>query len=370
VCTALGSAPTAYAATSTVAAMPSATPMFDGAVQTVAYAGTTVFVGGDFHNAVVGSKRYARARLAAFDALTGALLPWTPSADATVRALAVDPVTGALYLGGDFGTVDGQPRARLAVLDPVTGTLGAFSHPVAGTVRALAVGSGRVYAGGHFTSVDSVPVGNIVAFRGETGVLDPAFTASTSDTIDALAAAGTRLYLGGTFKLVDGATGTPKLAALDVRTGARDPTFKPKVSVKVFAVAAGPAGVYAALGGQGGRVIAFGATGSALWTTTADGDVQALALLNDVVYIGGHFDNVCLTNLTGAQGACTEGAVSRVKLAALDASNGRLLPWDPRGNGVHGVLAMAADPDLHLVAAAGEFTTIGGVRRARFAQFT
>jgi hypothetical protein len=359
----------AATATATVSAAPGLTPTFDGAVWATTYSGGTIFVGGDFANAIVGGRRYPRLRLAAINAQTGALLPWVASADATVRALAADPATGTVYAGGAFATVDGQPRAALATLDPRTGALGAFHHAVTGAVRALAIGTGRVYAAGKLTAVDGQPAGNLVSFATDTGLVDTGFHGYTDDAVDALLAAGTRLYLGGVFRLVDGFTGTPKLAALDPVTGARDPAFHPKTGIRAFGLALGPTAIYAAMGGQGGRVVAFGFDGTPVWTTTADGDVQTVGYLDGVVYYGGHFDNVCATNVNGVQGTCVDGSVPRVKFAAVDAGSGTLLPWDPHGNGVHGVLAMAVNPVLGLVAAGGEFTTLGGLRWPRFAQF-
>jgi hypothetical protein len=376
---AIAFAGTAHAATTTVSATPSAAPGFDGMVYATAYAGTTLYVGGDFSNAIVGNKRYPRARLAAINTETGALLPWAPTADATVRALSVDPDLGTVYAGGSFATVDGQPRTALAALDPTTGDLGLFNHAIQGTVRALAAGSGRVFAAGRMTALDGQAAANVVAFTSATGLVDPMFHASTDDVVDALNATSSRLYLGGLFKVVDGLPGTPKLVALDPVTGARDLTFRPKIAIRVFGIAVGPNGVYTAMGGQGGRAIAFGFDGTPVWTTTADGDVQAVAILNDVVYLGGHFDNVCASNVNGVQGTCVDGSVWRVKLAAVDATNGMLLPWDPHGNGVNGVVTLTANPASGAVAsgavasgavaAGGEFTTMGGNRRPRLALF-
>jgi hypothetical protein len=366
---ALGFSGTAYAGTITVSATPTPTTGFDGMVYATAYYGTTLYVGGDFTNAVVGAKKYPRARLAAVNTLTGALLPWTASADATVRALAVDQDSGTVYAGGSFTIVNGQQRTALAALDPATGALSGFNHAIAGTVRALGAGTGHVYAAGRLTSVDGMTASNVAAFDTLTGMLDPLFQASTDDVVDALVATSNRVYLGGLFKLVDGQKGTPKLVALDPLTGARDLTFKPTIPVRVFGIAVGPNGVYTAMGGQGGRAIAFGFDGTPLWTTTADGDVQAVAVLNDVVYLGGHFDNVCASNVNGVQGTCVDGSVWRVKLAAVDAVDGTLLPWDPHANGINGVTTLTANSGMGTIVAGGEFTTMGGLRWPRLALF-
>jgi hypothetical protein len=138
--------------------------------------------------------------------------------------------------------------------------------------------------------------------------------------------------------------------------------------VVVHSVAIGSQGVYAALGGLGGRVIGYGFDGSAGWTVTTDGDVQAIGVLGPVVYLGGHYDNVCQSGRTGVHGVCVDGSVRRVKLAAVDLA-GNLLPWAPDANGIHGVFAVATDGPSGTVAAAGEFTTVKGVKRRRFALF-
>ncbi len=85
--------------------------------------------------------------------------------------------------------------------------------------------------------------------------------------------------------------------------------------------------------------------------------------------MGGHFDHACADTNTGVHGVCLDGSVSRVKLAAVDGSNGALEPWNPSGNGVHGVFTMASNVSLGTVAAGGEFTTLKGVSHGRFAQF-
>ena len=56
-------------------------------------------------------------------------------------------------------------------------------------------------------------------------------------------------------------------------------------------------GVYVAATGNGGNVTAFDpSTGRQLWLAGTDGNTQALALYNGLVYVGGHFDNYCGAN--------------------------------------------------------------------------
>jgi outer membrane protein assembly factor BamB len=129
--------------------------------------------------------------------------------------------------------------------------------------------------------------------------------------------------------------------------------------------------VYAALGGSGGRAAAFNDSGTVLWTITTDGDTQAVAYMNGVLYVGGHFDNACVSPLVASiGGTCLDGSISRIKFLAVDGTTGALLSWAPQGNGVHGVLHWAVSPSLGKLAAGGQFTTVGGIYHKRFAQFS
>ncbi|WP_432832299.1 hypothetical protein [Dactylosporangium sp. CA-092794] len=355
------------ASAATVQKSPLRAPEFDGAVYATAYLGDTVYVGGSFGNAIVAGRSYPRGRLAAFNARTGALLDWAPSADDTVRALAADG--NAVYMAGDFQRVSGARRDSLARLDATTGAVDAFSHAVAGSPLALGVGGGRLYVAGRFTGIDAARRTNLAAFDVATGALDARWTPTADDAVEALAVTADRVYLAGSFHRTDDVANSLRLTAVDPVTGALDRGFLPRPPAIVFAVAVGADGtVYAGMGGQGGRAVAYTPGGKVRWTRVFDGDVQAVAALGGVAYLGGHFDKACKTPNNGSQGTCTDGSVPRVKLAAVDAS-GRLLDWAPQANGIAGVRALTAAGTLHQLTAGGEFTMVGGSSRKRLAVF-
>ena len=79
-------------------------------------------------------------------------MTWDPSADGRVNALAVSG--GAVFVGGEFGTVDGVDRVSVAKVSATTGELDVTWHPIVNNrVRALAVNGSGVHLGGEFTQV-------------------------------------------------------------------------------------------------------------------------------------------------------------------------------------------------------------------------
>ncbi|MBL7257267.1 hypothetical protein [Paractinoplanes lichenicola] len=341
-------------------------PSFNGSVYAIAYRGDTVYVGGSFTRMTIEGRTVTRNRLAAFSGRTGKLLDWAPSADDTVRAIAVVP--GHVYVGGDFDEVNGEERESIARIDGGTGATGSFEHSISGGVRALAVGHGRLYAAGTISAVDGDDRGHVAAFSLADGEVDDDWTPATDGMVNALAVRGNRVYLGGSFREIDGVTTARRLAAVRAGSGEVDRAFRASAPALVHALAVDDSGVYAAMGGAGGRAAAYSTSGRNRWTRVFDGDAQAIAVLGGVAYVGGHFDRACANGDDADNGECDAGSVARVKLAAVE-RDGSLSRWAPQANGVVGVRALAVDPNRGTVAAGGDFTTIGGQAQRRYASF-
>jgi len=346
-----------------------AMPSFNGTVLTIAYAKNTVYVGGDFTAALVNGKPVARGRLAAIDARTGELLPWAPVADGRVKSLVADG--SSIYLAGDFARVAGQKRDSLARVDATSGALhSTFKHSISGRPMAAFAAHGRLYVGGTITAVDGQKRDRLAAFSLGSGTLDTRWRPTVDDQVETIAAAGERVYIGGRFRKVNSVSGYGKLAALDPAGATLVTGFKPRPPAITYGLAVTGDAVFSAHGGQGGRISRYTPAGVLTWSATFDGDAQAVTVLGDTVYAGGHFDRACSTARTGSQGACVDGSDHRVKLASLSAADGHLREWTADANGVEGVLVLASSAKLGKVAMGGAFTTVDGRQQKRFAQFS
>lgn len=346
-----------------VSARPRPAPSFNGTVFAVAYRGNTVYVGGSFTTASSGGRTFTRRRLAAFDAGTGRLLPWSPPVSGTVKALAVSG--SSVYLAGDFGSVGGRRRDAVAQVSALSGAVGSFSHSLSGEAAALSAGNGRLYVGGRFSAVDGARRASLAAFSLAGGALDHNWRPVADNRVEAIRAAGSRVYAGGDFHRVNGVRGASRLVALDAAGGGLIPGFRPRVPAVVYGIAADRRGVLVATGGAGGKAIAYTGGGAVRWAHLFNGDVHGITTVGGTTYVGGHFDTACRNRSRRVeQLGCIGGATARVKLAALD-SAGNLTGWDPHANGIVGVRALATNGDQ--VGAGGEFTAVGGAHRERFA---
>ncbi len=192
-------------------------PPVNGTVNALAYTGGTLYAGGQFF---LGAGDQTDA--AAFSVTTGEPTIWNPGlhddafGSAAVNALAV--VGSTVYLGGQFHTVDGQPRSRLAAVTATTGALVPWNPQPNAAVNALAPGPGTIYAGGDFTGAGP-PIANIAAIARlhPDGSLDADWHPNPDGSVSSIVFAGTTLYLGGYFTL----NGThPGLVAASTATGA------------------------------------------------------------------------------------------------------------------------------------------------------
>jgi hypothetical protein len=323
-------------------------------VRAMALVGNRLFLGGFIHGLLdptvddgKGGKGTDVADeinfLVELDATTGRLAAdrtfmHNAAPNATVESMAVSPDGKILYIGGRFTQAGGGSAPQIAALDLQTGLMAAGFDPSVsknGSVHAIALSGGRLYIGGAFKEVDGkTQYNSVAALDARTGKLiegwvPPPFSGSFIDrqgtptageggAINSLAVIGDYLMVGGEWVHV-GTDAPPAgydphggLTALNLADGSRA-AWRPLNDRPVFGMGLSPDGsfVCAAVGGAGGGVTCFRAgeewpimnTGPGNETPGmdlhkridyhighVDGDALGVAVTDNRIYIGGHFD--------------------------------------------------------------------------------
>lgn len=315
---------------------------FNDDLRSLTVDGTELFVGG-FYTQVEGQ---IRRRAASIDLVAGSLTGWSPKINgggAMVAAILVNP--SGVFLGGKFADVDGEAHRALVLVDRATGVPLGANHgfagasPYPGDVQALVQGDGQVFAGGNLHFEDVTFQRHLAVVEIPSGAVDGSLQPPEPNASVALMDAnGDTVFIAGQFKKVGG---VPRhhLAAVDPATGSLVTTFDPDlsgaVSTDVVALAAGDTALF--VGTQAYWPSRFDilaldpSTGQQLASfqqQTGDVSLHALALSADgeTLYVGGYFSEF------GSPPA------PRAALAAVDATTGELLGWEPEGcEAVHAV---------------------------------
>ncbi|GAA1882297.1 fibronectin type III domain-containing protein [Lapillicoccus jejuensis] len=360
VATGLGAVAAAPAGAATTSPLPTSAALTwgtNGRVHEVLATGGRLVVAGAF-SALVGPSGASRAagNVAVFDPATGTFAAgFAARTNGAVLSVATDGTT--LWLGGDFTSVNGQPRTRLAAVSLATGALTPWAPSAANSVNALALVGGDVLVGGSFLSVSTTSgttgpyLARLTTSGARSAVPAPAPDAQVRTFL--VAPGGGSVYVGGDFAVMGGnTTAARKLARLSVATGQLDTTFASgptngTTRGPVQAVAGDGTSVYVAVGGGGGACAALDTiTGATRWSQRANGDMQGVEVVDGVVYCGGHFG-----------GTASFGGQDRQKIAAVDPATGTVLAWAPRVDSPLGIWSMDADATSLYVG--GDFTRFG-----------
>lgn len=275
-----------------------------------------VFIGGLFFRA--GTDNAYRRYAACIDRNTGEALSWDPSADGNVRTIGDNGTD--LYAGGDFQAIGFRRRSDLAAIDITTGkptTWWSEGHTInndnGGVVHALAQKGDTLIVGGNFTTVDGQPRQNIAALSKSTGELLN-WQVNANGQVNALAVVGNILYVGGQFTEVNGIS-RHRLAAVDIAAASVILPWQANVSgggavsVDVLHVSNGllylggkftsvgteQRELLAAVGLATGQVAPFAPSVSGFISGSVFApsiNVIETSISGDTVFIGGHFTSV------------------------------------------------------------------------------
>jgi hypothetical protein len=263
----------------------------------------------------------------------------------------------------------------LAAVDAASGAVDPAVDPQIGPdstkfVRALWAGSGRIYAGGTFGTVDGVRRANLAAFD-LSGNLDTRWKPRIEGKVASLAPScdGSTLFAGGKFRraassgqafesretiarydLVDGVLQPWKIPDGTIPEDLNADDLAPTCST-MFVGYAGTNWAYA--------IDVSDDVGDVLWNTHGDGDVQAVALYGDEVLLGGHFTRLATP---------FDGTVVRTRFAAFT-PDGHVAPWAPAFSGRYygpwDILVTGRQ-----VWVGGNYTIASGVAQVGIARFT
>lgn len=285
---------------------------------------------------------------------------WGIDGRINAQAMGAD---GTRYIAGDFTNIgiaigggDAFPTSNVP-------------HPlgmprVNGPVFAVAAdGFGGWYIGGRFNSVNGKPRNNLAHINSK-GLLTNwapeirSSVAGISSSVNAITVDKDTLYIGGDFDKVDGQD-RHNLASFKAYYQTPDDNWhfsgalqnwQPEVSgTSVDSIAIFDNRIYIARPHSNG-VVAYGKNENvSSWTANSDGPVKTLLASNDLLYVGGTFNEI--------QGH------ERKKLAAFN-SNSQLTAWSPNVEGSSVRSLVAHDHQIYL---GGDFTHVGGSARSNIA---
>ncbi len=366
-----------------------ATWQTNGIVWALAQSGGTVFAGGSFTairppGAASGaSSSQPAVNFAMFDAASGdpvncGLSFTVSSGTATVRALTVSPDGKTLYAGGYFDHVNGTYVNSLVAIDIATCTLKTdFAAPkVNATVRTITATANSVYFGGDFTSVNSQPRARLAQVTTAGALTAWAPTADKPVRASVLSPDGSALVVGGDFDTLNGG-GSHALGIVDSTSGATVRAY-PLGFIEQNSVVKGLAtdatGFYTANEGTGGgvfdgRIAIDWSTLDQRWRDTCLGATQAVVSYQGVLYAGSH------THDCSSMGEQPDGR--RQHLIAEPTTTGMELPWAPDTNDGIGeqigpralTIATTATANQPYLWVSGEFTTVNGTAQQGLTRF-
>jgi hypothetical protein len=180
------------------------------AIYSLYYDGISLYIGGEF-GYVNGDIRY---NLTSVNPVTGATNAWNPMVDKRVYTLEAD--ASNVYAGGSFQSSKTFPGGG-AALDATTG-LADFNFPYIQYVNdAIPDGAGGYYVAGQFETVAGLPRKGMVRLNSD-GSVNSSFIADVDGNISQLMLWNGQLYIAGDFYAVNGSLQVG-LASVDPATG-------------------------------------------------------------------------------------------------------------------------------------------------------
>lgn len=294
------------------------------AIYAIRKSGNILYIGGQF-GAINGT---TRANIAAVDLTNNTVTSWNPGTVGTVYSMEV---AGSLvYIGGSFTSVGGMTRRKIAAIDAATGVTTSW-NPVTttsfGYILDIIVTPSAIYFGGSFTITSPSFRSNFAAVNTTTGA-PLSFNPQPNDVVRDLLLDGTTLYITGEFTHL-GAVPKYGLASFDTGTGTMtsfNTTFPdtysgPLTSMAVLGSNLYVAGDFIQINGEEKAKLAVvnKTTGALVSTTTRNvsDPVYTLNIIGSKILVGFYY-------LLGI-----DGEYNTAQCAALDETTGKGFGWTP-----------------------------------------
>lgn len=359
----------------------------NGIAWTMAESNGVVYAGGTFTQirppgTAAGSTQSRNAvNFAAFDAYTGnptsCALSVTGGSGTTVRALAVTPDGSRLYVGGQFGAINGVYTTRIAAIRLPECTVDTTFRPpaVSAAVRTIAATDSAVYFGGDFQSVGSEARTRYAATDRNGALLPWAPAVDASARALNVPAGRNVAVLGGDFANVNGQA-SQSIAVVDAATGANVRTYGSNFIYRTSftkSIVDDGQSFYIGNEGTGGGVFDGRArfsldTFDQVWRDTCLGATQAVDVYKGILYAASH-EHDCSTMNQMADGV-------RQHLTAQSVDNpAPQLGWSPDTNDGIGekigprALVHTTKGAGDMLWVAGEFTTTNGKAQQGLTRF-
>lgn len=344
-----------------------------GRVDDVLRVGNKVFLAGNFTQ-MANHKGTVRVRqhVAAVSPAGALLSKFKPNVNGRVYSLAASPNGKFLFIGGDFTSVNGQPRSKLAAFSVRTGKLVSRlpNLNINGDVRVVKVTPSGVYLGGSFSKVGSKSRGHLakLVLTRKLHYLVGNWAPKASAIVRALVIdrRSGRAMIGGDFTTMNGQK-YPYLASVAAKNG-KILKWAHKATAPILDLARAGRALYAAEGGPGGTALAYNIQGGSLrWYYMTDGNLQAVTTIDYYPVWGMHGDYVAPARNQKLSEYGSSKRVMRHKLFMLT-PKGKLMGWNPNlisGAGVLGVWGLSSRHGSIYVG--GDFTGVHGKPQQRFA---
>ena len=291
----------------------------------------------------------------------------------SLSALALSYDGSAIYISGNFTTVNGVSQKYVAAVLSTDGSLvSSFNPKTNSNALAIAYSSdgNKLFLGGNFSTVNTIPINNLAAVS-TAGEININFNPNPNGSISSmlLSGDGSKLYLAGFF----GSIGTTspitrnRVASILTSDGSVVSNFNPNANQAVRCLAISKdetkiyiGGAFTSLNGQArSKVAAFNTVDGTLDSTfnpltisagNGAAGIYTLTLSQDesLLYIGGPLSSV--------------GGVARVGIAALNSSNGTLATsFQAIINSGANIFSTVLSPDGNTLYLGGTMTSVGGV---------